>query len=574
MPFDVREILKYLDEGHHPDAGPPRWLRESWEDPEGFFVALRAAHAGRSAVQPKSQPGQHYDLFHDLVLRHFDSDRVALRAYDKLRGWQTLSYRQLHDRASRRSAEWAEQGVKPGAKVCLIYNVGVEQVISLLAALQLGACVSLLPTRGMSFVPHRLEILQPDHIAAEPHQVPLFEGFEKLLLRGRGVATPRFSSHVYEPDEPVGLLFSPLADPPDTPVPLTAAQAWQGALCDGMLTFGLGVGDHLAAPGLHFLQHQPALLFAALLRGATFLHLELEDLERDPTPLYTHPIHTMGVCPELREILLKSRSGSLAKVSLWFRSPEEPLDWKSWRDWVRQCELTEAQHANVLIDAAAGGMVVGSLRRVGDIHVDASPAPGRTWTLKDINMSGQEAPGDVGVFTLLPDEERPPGHVVLSRVRDQHLYAATRDVRREGRVYPAAEVVTALQDMPFSAGASVFPVPTGGLQGHSYVLLVFTGAELPAVTAREAGTRREQIRQHLELQLGAEYLPDRIEFFPLYPRMAKKGLDDAWCRSQYETGALHRKSNHPIFRAITGVRGRLLESEARSGDDARDRMTG
>ncbi len=571
MSFDVREILRYLDAGHPQHAGPPRWLQESWTDPEGFLLALSAAHAGRAAVQLKSRPGQRYDFFHDLVVRHQDSTRIALRAHERLRGWQTLSYRQLHEQAARRAAAWASQGVKPGAKLCLISSLGAECLISLMAALNLGACVSLLPTRGMRFVPHRLEILAPDHIAAEPHQVPLFKDFEELLLRDNGAASPLYSSHVYKPDEPIALLFSPLVDPPDTPVPLTAADAWLGALCDGMLTFGLGAGDHLAAPGLAFLQHQPALLFATLLRGATFLHLELADLERDPSLIQAHPLRALGVGPELRELLLRSKAGSLKGVSFWFRNPEEPLDWKSWRDWVSHCGLGEAQHANVLIDPAAGGMVVGSLRRVGDLHNDVSPGPGRQWTLRDLNMSGQEAPGDVGVYTLLPDKERPPGHVVLSRVRDQHLYAATRDVRREGRIYPGTEVVLALQGLPFSVGASVFPVPTGGLQGHSYVLLVFTGAEPPEVTAQEQGARERLIHQHLEQQLGAEYLPDRIEFFPLYPRQEEGQIDDAWCRSQYVTGALYRKSHHPIFRALTAVRGRLLESAAGSGDDGVER---
>jgi hypothetical protein len=568
MPFDVREILKLLDLGHAPEAGAPDWLQQSWADPEGFISALTAAQGGRGAPPPKSRPGQHYDFFHDLVIRHLDSERIAFRAYDRLRGWQTLGYRQLHDQAARRGSEWAEQGVKPGAKLCLVYNFGAELLISLMAALRLGACVSLLPPQGTHFVSRRLAALEPDHIAAEPHQVPLLKGFEKLLLRSRGNALPGFTSYTYKPDEPVGLLFSPLVDPPGTPVPLTASDAWHGALCDGLLTFKLGPGEHLAAPGFHLLQHQPALLFATLLRGATFLHLELADLEHEQAPLFEHPLHALGVTPALRDILLRSRGKSLKNVSLWFRSPEEQLDWHAWRMWVRQCGLAEVPHANVLVDGAAGGMVVGSLRRVGDIHTDVFPAAGRSWTLKDLNLSGQEAPGDVGVFTLLPDKGRPPGYTVLSRIRRQYHYASTRDARRDGRVYPSAEVVAALGDLPFVAGASVVAVPTGGMTGHHrYVLLVFTGAETQAVAAREAGARQLELRRRLELRLGAEFLPDRLEFYPLYPRRKKGAVDDAWCRSQYLTGALHCKSTDPMFQALTAMRGHLLDSEAKPGDD-------
>jgi hypothetical protein len=569
MPFDVRQILEQLDAAKASNTDVPKWLEESWADPEGFIAALTAAHTGRG-VPTKSRPGEHYDFFQDLVGQYADTERIAFRAFDRIRGWQTLSYRQLHDRASRRAAEWAEQGVKPGAAICLLYGPGPELIISLMAALRLGVCFTLLPPQGMRFVSRRLAALKLKHIAAEPHQTPLLKGFEKLLLLSRDKAQPGVASYSCGPKEPIGLLFSPLHDPPDKPVQLTAADAWLGAMCDGLLTFSLGPGEHLAAPGYHFLQHQPAMLFAALVRGATFLHLELADLQRDPELLSEHPIRALGVCPALRELLLSSKTRSLKNVTHWFRNPEEPLDWKGWREWVRQFNLSQVPNANVLIDSTSGGAVASSLRRIGDIHIDAAPAAGRAWELRDV-VSKKPAVGNVGIFTLLPDKKRLPGYAILSRIRDQFSYASTWDVRRGGRIYPAAEVVDAVQGFSFVAGASVFPVPTGGMLGHRYVLLIFTGAEPPELTDQKAGERVQELHRHLEQQLGPEFLPDRIEFFPLYPRRGKKGaIDDAWCRSQYVTGALHLKSKEPMFLALTAIRGRFLASEEGSGDDGPD----
>jgi hypothetical protein len=569
MPFDVALILSQLDSGQSAEAPLPAWLQESWEDPVGFASALAAASAGRGALPLKSRPGQHYDLFHDLVVRHAGSDRVALRAHDRLKGWQALSYRQLHDQAARRATEWARQGVKPGAKLCLLYHPGPELLISLAAALGLGACVSFLPPVGTGFVSRRLAALAPAHIAAEPHQVPLLQGFEKRLLRSLGEAPPAFTSHNYQPDEPVGLLFSPLADPPHLPVPLTAADAWLGALRDGLLAWGLAPGEHLAAPGLPPLQYLPALLLAALVRGATFLHLELADLERDPALLLAHPLRTLGVSPALRDLLLRVRPRPLGNVSHWFRNPEEPLDWQTWREWVRQCGLASVPASNALVDASAGGAVLLSTRRKGEVHTDIFPAPGCRWALKDANLSGQEAPGDFGLFTLLPDEGRPPPHALLSRHRGRFLYSGTRDARREGRVLPAAEVSAALEGLPFVSGASLQPIPTGGTLGHHrFVLLVFTGAEPLALTEREAPSRRQQLLRRLELLLGPELLPERVEFFPLHPRRAKGAVDDAWCRTQYLTGLLHLKVREPMFQALAALRARGLDLTPRMGDDA------
>jgi hypothetical protein len=502
----------------------------------------------------KSRVGQQYDFFHDIVVRHGASDRIALRSYDRRNGWQVLGYRTLQEQAARRATEWARQGVKAGAKVCLIYSVGSELLISLAAALGLGACISYLPPQGRSFIARRLALLQPEYIATEPHQVLLAEGFEKQVLQSRGQAAAAFTSHTYKPEEPVGLLFSPLVEPAGTPVTLTAEDAWRGALVDGMLTFGLGPGEHLAAPGYHLLQHLPAFLFATLLRGATYVHLELADLEANPALLTEHPLRALGVTPALRDLLLRTRT-SLKNVSHWFRNPEEPIDWQGWRAWVRQCGMAAVPSSNVLVDPAAGGAVLCSPRRVRDVHTEAPPAPGRAWTLHDVNMSGQEAPGDLGVFTLVPDKARPPGYVVLTRAYGVYHYGGPRTARREGRVYPAAEVAEVVSGLPFVRGALVLPAPTGGVAGHyRQVLLVFTGAQ-----QLNASPWLQEIRRRIELQLGAEYLPDRTDFIPLYPRKVEGVLDEAWCQSQYLTGALYRKSSDPLFQSLTALRGQLLE---------------
>jgi hypothetical protein len=553
MPFDVRRILEQLESGAPAEPGVPDWQQQSSEDPEGFTAALATAHVGRGAPL-KSRVGQHYDFFHDLVVRHVTTDRVALRAYDRRSGWQVLGYRQLHEQASRRATEWARQGVKAGAKVCLIYTVGSELLISLAAALGLGACISFLPPQGRRFIKRRLTLLAPDHIAAEPHQALLLEGFEKQLLQSRGQASPAFTSHTYKPEEPVGLLFSPLVEPAGTPALLTAEDAWRGALVDGLLTFGLGPGEHLAAPGYHPLQHLPAFLFATLLRGATYLHLELADLETNPTLLTENPLRALGVTPALRDLQLRART-PLKNVAHWFRNPEEPIDWIAWRAWVKQCGMSAVPSSNVLVDPAAGGAVLSSPRRVRDLHTEAPPAPGRRWALHDVNMSGQQAPGDLGVFTLLPDKERPPPYLVLTRSYGLYHYGGPRTARRDGRVYPGAEVAEVIRELPFVRGATVVPAPTGGVVGHyRHVLLVFTGVQRPQVNLW-----LQEIRRCLELQLGAEHLPDRMEFFPLYPRKEKGQVDEPWCHAQYLTGALHRKSSDPLFQALTALRGHLLE---------------
>lgn len=553
MSFDFRAILQQLEEAA-PAADLPDWLRQSWADPEGFAAALALAHAGRSAPF-KSRTGQHHDFFHDLIVRHATTERIALRTYDKARGWRALSYRQLHDQALRLAAAWEQRGVKPGARVCLLFHPSPELWVSLAAALGLGACISLLPPVGRSFLSRRLAALAPNHVAAEPHQAPLLGPYARCLLPTSGPSTPALASYSYKPGEPVGQLFSPLVNPPSTPVPLKAGEAWLGALVDGLLTFSLAPGDHLAAPGFHPLQHLLAFIFTTLLRGATFLHLEPADLQERPSLLSEYPVRALGVTPALRDLLLRTRT-PLKGVGGWFRNPEAPLDWQAWRDWVEPCGLRSVPCSNVLVDPAAGGAVLCSLRRVGDIHTDVAPAPGRRWTLKDFNQSGQRAAGDSGLFTLLPAEGRPPGHVVLSRLREHYCYAGTLEARREGRVLLTAEVMEALQGMDPPCTTSLLTVPTGGLSGDvRSVLLVFTGAP-----PRDTALTLEELRRHLELQLGPESIPDLLEVFPLYPRLKEGRVDDKWCQTQYMTGLLYHKASDPLFQTLTALHAQVRQA--------------
>ncbi|NMO18643.1 AMP-binding protein [Pyxidicoccus fallax] len=553
MSFDFRAILQQVEQAA-PAEALPDWLQRSWTDPEGFAAALAPAHAGRGAPF-KSRTGQHHDFFHDLIGRHATTERIALRAYDRAVGWRTLSYRQLHEQAARRATAWEQRGVKPGARVCLLYHPGPELWVSLGAALGLGACVSLLPPVGRRFVSRRLAVLDPEHVAAEPHQAPFLGPYAPRLLPTAGPATPALASHSYKPEARVGLLFSPLVNPPSTPVPLRAGDAWLGALVDGALTFALAPGDHLAAPGFHPLQHLPALIFTTLLRGATYLHLELSDLEERPTLLTEYPVRALGVTPALRDLLLRTRT-PLRNVGGWFRNPEGPLDWQAWRAWVKGCGLESVPCSNVLVDAAAGGAVLASPRRVGDVHTEVAPAPGRRWALKDLNGSGQPAAGDMGLFTLLPAEGRPPGHVVLSCVRQRYHYGGTLEPRREGRVLPAAEVTEALEGVEPPCSTSLLTVPTGGLGGElRSVLLVFTGS--PSEGAQPS---LAELRRRFELQLGTEFVPDRFEVFPLYPRLREGRVDDAWCHTQYLTGALYQKAGAPLFQTLTALRARLRQA--------------
>ena len=185
MAFDVRKILEQFETGTPAEAGVPAWQQESWADAQGFaspwprltWAAALRSRAGWASSTTSSTTSS------CATAAAIASPCGATTGRS---GWQVLGYRTLQEQAARRATEWARQGVKPGAKVCLLYSVGSELLISLAAALGLGACISYLPAQGKRFIARRLALLQPEHIATEPHQVLLVEGFEKQVLQEPG----------------------------------------------------------------------------------------------------------------------------------------------------------------------------------------------------------------------------------------------------------------------------------------------------------------------------------------------------------------------------------------------------
>ncbi|MDC0723568.1 long-chain fatty acid--CoA ligase [Nannocystis bainbridge] len=436
--------------------------------------------------------------------------------------------------------------------------------------MRIGALVSLLEPGGPDLLGRRLEALAPRHIATDAFYRPLLGLFADLTLEP-AASPPLFGapSRWYRPGEPCAALFSPLRRPPHLPVPLRCDELYLGALRDGAMTFALRPGDRLAAPGFDALQHQPALLFAALLAGATYVHIEAEEALRDPRLLDAFPLRSLGLGARICEHLLGTRAIARPQWSHVFRNPEEPTDWESWRELIDALGLHETAMSNVVLEAAAGGSLLGSPRRPGKAHLGALmnlvPAAGRPWKLLDFTGSGQPAVGDVGVFaplaTIDADADTDPldPHVVLGlRHGGEFLYGGATEPRRSGRVYPVDEVLAALDDCPFLHGASLVAVPAGGpTLAHRFVLLGFTGDEPIASFEALRTARIDELKRVLSTRLTPDFLPDAIELFPCFARLADGAVDHRWCQFQFHSGALHARVRTPVFQRLTALRGAL-----------------
>jgi hypothetical protein len=533
-----------------------RWLQESYANPEGFLSALCDYHAALLTPAAKSNLSSGFDFYYDAVLRHASSvsaERVALRGFDERRGLFSLTYGALHNRASSLTEVLREQGVKPKAVLCCLLPFGEGFLICLAAALRIGATVSFVPPLGERYVARRLKALKPAYVLTERLYEPLCLGHKPLFV-SESSGTPSYDarSFTYAPAAPALLLVSPLREPPDSVTPVTSAVAYLRALRDGLCVYGLRAGDGLAAPGFDVVQHQPALLLATLLCGATFVDLEPDALARDPTLLVRLGVTCLGINNATRDALRKAPQTSLPRLRSWFRPVLEPLDSEAWRELLARHGLGAVPNLNVHIDAAQGGVQLFSSRNKSKITVSnfVLPALGVPYSLATPELSGQKSLARSGVYMSV-GQKKGSGYLILARAGEEYFLIGTLTPRCAGQVFPAAEVQAVVCELPWVVGAATVTIAQAGeVNRFAFVLLVFLGSR----EVKNAANVCAQIEQHISFLLSPQHVPSYIELYSLYPRMKEGVVDESWCQTQYVSGSLHRKSQSRSAKLLTELR--------------------
>lgn len=555
----IQTLVGEIDDGLFRDTA---WIERSCAHPRAFALRLLRHHAARSPSPTKSSASG-YDLYHDLVLCHARSEHPALLWRDSQQRSCALSYAQLHAACSRLRQAWLPRGVRPGQTLCVLDTEGPELAIALLTGLRMGLVVCVLPPRGPDFLRRRIDALAPDHLAAPHRYLPLVRRADAADqgatpdVASRALPEPTIfpagaisesedaASHTYEPEAPALRLFSPLHEPLDVPVTVSAETAYQGALRDGLLLLSLRAGTVLAAPEQPFLQVQPALLLAVLLQGATFLHLSARELVREPhqpdAETDVHRIDVLMVSSALRDTLRRQTPRPLPRLSLWAVNPTEANGALAWSEFAARTQLQGVAVQSLLLDAACGGSVLFSRRLRGAPSLVLQPAPGRPFTLLQPDDSGTPARGPCGIFRPAASAHG----ILLTQVEGGLLYSGTHSPTRNGHGYPSSEVEAVVQRLPFVRGAAVVEEPG---DGGGFTLLAFIGSSRERLNVQDLFRLEHLVLRSVLRRIGPEYAPRAVQILPMLPRLAKGGsVDRVWCAQQFLSGALPRRADSPIF---------------------------
>jgi hypothetical protein len=567
MPLNL-DLTLIEKELYTKELGPSpemKWLSESYKNPAGFWEALYSSQKPFLPLPRKSVPFKSYDFYYDIITCNLKNTEPALRWYDSLIGWQEISYSDLGELASRKTSAWIDSGVQAGQKLCIIYPLGLDLVVSLMAAFKVGLVVSLLPPLGSQFLQRRLETLAPDHIDTDDIYFSLVQAWLKHALT-TDKASGKNKTHVersyaYPSGSVAALCFDPSSKTPHIPKELTSDALYLNPLRDGNFPLGLQPGKTLAAPGFHFLETQPGLVLACLLNGGTYLHIEPDDVYEKPDLLLERPLRAMGVTGRVRNVLLENPVDAGKHWDFWFKTPAESQDIVSWQAFIETLKLKKVLAGNLKWEASLGGCSLFSLKYVGQTNMNVLPCAGLPWCLTDVSGSNLETATDYGVLSVAPlgmEGEKTATLNIIAKDRNEWYFIGSQQPSRAGRFYPLSEVLETLLDLPFGSCGSIVEVPASGSDSVSrFVLLVFLGARTDVDKAEVS----KKIHDGIEVKMGKEFLPDSIRYFSLYPKRGPDGaVDHDWCRFQYLTGALFRKSRQDIFTCLTLLREHIFNN--------------
>lgn len=552
-PYEFAQIESSLEvRGDNSSLVELAWLHHSWVAPDVFWSALKIYWERVSGGTGKSQPQGKFDFHQDILVRQQHNPFPAFAGYDPVRGWNKLGYADLTESVERLSAAWQAAGVQSGDVVAIVYPLSTLWLIALLAALQLGMVVSILPPLGRAFVSRRLHALKARWLAADRFYVRALSGdWLHQVLPDSGGNTRLARGYNYAFGETVALLFDPVSATPDVPRPVPAESLYRGAMRDGVLALGLKMGQSCAAPGWHTLETQPSLMLSVLMSGGTYVHLELADIETHTARLEEQPVDILLISLKLRDILQKKPISGIKSCKHWFRHPGESMDMVAWNDFMERQSLQNITTGNMVWNSALGGCILFSVRFKVP-HTEVLPAPASRWLLGDLRLPLQPTQTNTGYLVLsATSNENPPDWVattyLLARNRGVWTYLGAYPRGRSGRTYPRNEVLDVISEI-LDYGMMVEAVGSIDNEDPPQVLLVFA-QDVPEYA----------VRDRIQLELGNDFQPDRIEFLPYLPKLDGKGKPDAlWCQTLFSIGELYRRKNHPLFQCLSELKKLIL----------------
>ncbi len=527
------------------------WIERSYRDPTPFWASLIALQQTIAPTHIRSQLHQHYDFYHDAVLRHIESNTAF--AIVEEGGFTTpWTYKKLHRLVNFQTKQWTKYSLKSGQIVLINLPVGPHFIVALLTALRLGLTLCYLPP-NTSFLPppHILSLIdeiKPDLIVSNVQTTESYPHYKiEELLEDENNHLPH--SHSYPASQIMQLSVALLRTQPYVIAPLDAQTCYLHSLRDGLLTLNLKPGVTFCAPLTSPLQSEPCTTLSTLLSGATTLHVTDQTLQKDPLLLKEEKIDILGISPQLRE--LWSIAPSLTSKHLkGFFIPLSTSRSHHWSPFIQLQRLEQTPSFQILVDNSIGGIALFSKPTLNLANIYVKPSLGTPWSLKNLDPNRDDSVSGFGRFypTLSSKENSQHDYnLLLSHIEQSCLVSSTLKPCLDGVTIPIDNIENAVSQLPFVQSCLLHhTAKMGSIFSDSLVFLIFVDPLKNDLVDKMRLKWSQDINHQISQLVGSHFIPHSIEFYALSPHEKDSSIDREWCADQYQRGLLSMKRENQL----------------------------
>lgn len=534
-------------------------------DPDSFWNALLALQKKGSPCPPKSLFDKEYDFYHDCILRHVESNH-ALIVLDESGFVETWTYKKLHRTVNYLVKQWSKNALKPGQTVVIALPQGLHFTLALLTALRLGLVICYIPPStpylGTGHFQQLLDQVQPDWVIARRDLAIFHDSLIFLEELGEEENLPP-DSFAYSAEQIMQLSIALHRQTPYAIVPLDAQTTYLHSLRDGLITLNLEPGICWASTFECPIRTQPCSTLMALLAGASILHVAEEAMLKDPLIIKNAKFHLAGISLALQKSLSEHPVLPSKQLKGYYKMPFIRSG-EAWRTFVRQNKLEEVPSFHLFIDNSYGGSILFSKPSIEGPSPYLKPSLGLPWSLKMLNRNKEDSLNGYGLFSAnlsIDENNQQVSNLCLLQSETNFLISSTQVPCREGITIPIKMIEEVVQGLPFVENCLLYcPPKMGEIANDLLILLIFTNPLENNIPEKMKQQWTEQLTGQLIQEVGALFVPDKVEYYPLMPPMNGKSIDRSRCMDQFNSGMLSKKRNNQTYQLISILKKLSLNS--------------